>query len=76
MLVPNGKEGRQRDEEKMKSLKWNFAQPRREYVDQLKDQLQPCVSSTLFTQLFHDDFKKHIVALETLTKVGMCGGYV
>lgn len=70
VLVPNGKESRHRDEDKMKTIKWNFEQPRREHVEQLKDQLQPCVSSTLFAQLFHDDFKKHIVALETLTKVG------
>lgn len=71
VVVPNGKEGRHKDEDKMKVLKWNFNQPRKEHVEQLKDQLQPCVNSALFTQLFHDDFKKHIVALETLTKV--CG---
>lgn len=69
VLVPNGKENRHKDEDKMKTLKWNFIQPRKEFVEQLKDQLQPCVSSTFFLQLFHDDFKKHIVALDTLTKV-------
>ncbi len=57
----------------MKTLKWNFAQPRKEHVEQLKDQIQPCVSSAVFTQLFHDDFKKHIVVLETLTKVSLLG---
>ena len=71
VLVPHGKEGRHKDEDKSKTLKWNFAQPRREYVDQLKDQMLPCVSSTIYAQLFHDDFKKHIVALESLTKVGV-----
>ena len=67
--MPNAKEGRHRDEDKMKTLKWNFNQPRKEHVEQLKDQMQPSVSSTLFTQLFHDDFKKHILVLDTLTKV-------
>ncbi len=58
----------------MKTLKWNFNQPRKEHVEQLHDQLQPCVSATLFSQLFHDDFKKHIEALGTLTKVRRRGG--
>ena len=58
-----------KDDEKMKVLKWNFGQPRREHVDQLKDQMHPCVNATVLVQLFHDDFKKHIAALETFTKV-------
>ena len=58
-----------KDDEKMKVLKWNFGQPRREHVDQLKDQMHPCVNATVLAQLFHDDFKKHIAALETFTKV-------
>ena len=75
IFVNNGKETRIRDEEKMKTIKWNFNQPRKEHIELLKDQLQPCVSSTIFTQLFHDDFKKHIAALDTLTKVGVCMCY-
>ena len=58
-----------KDEEKMKTLKWNFASPRAEFVDQLKEQMQPCCSAALFAQLFHDDFKQHIAALGVLTKV-------
>ena len=72
VFVPNGKESRMKDEEKMKTLKWNFASPRAEFIDQLKEQLQPCTSAALFTQLFHDDFKQHIAALGILTKVN-CG---
>ena len=71
ILVPHGKESRNKDEEKLKTLKWNFNQPRKEHVEQLKDQFLTCVNSTLFSQLFHDDFKKHIVALDTMTKVGV-----
>ena len=69
VFVPNGKESRMKDEEKMKTLKWNFASPRAEFIDQLKEQIQPCTSAALFTQLFHDDFKQHIAALGILTKV-------
>ena len=52
-------------------LKWSFSTPRSEFVEQLKDQMQPCVSRPLLTQLFHDDFKQHIAALGTLKEV--CG---
>ena len=69
VFVPNGKESRMKDEEKMKTLKWNFASPRAEFIEQLKEQMQPCASTALFTQLFHDDFKQHIAALGILTKV-------
>ena len=69
VFVPNGKESRMKDEEKMRTLKWNFATPRSEFVEQLKEQMQPCVSAALFTQFFHDDFKQHIAALGILTKV-------
>ena len=58
-----------KDEEKMKTLKWNFASPRSEFIEQLKEQIQPCVSAAFYTQLFHDDFKQHIAALALLTKV-------
>ena len=48
--------------------------PRTEHIDQLKEQMQPCVSPALYSQLFHDDFKHHITALVTLTKVCLVGG--
>ena len=58
------------DEEKaLKTLKWNFDAPRREFIDQLKTQMEAAsFNRTLMTQLFHDDFKYHIIALQTLTK--------
>ena len=51
-------------------LKWNFTAPRPEHLDQLKEQLTPCVSKKQFTEMFHADFKHHIVALDALLKVG------
>ncbi|CAF0735545.1 unnamed protein product [Brachionus calyciflorus] len=58
------------DEEKaLKTLKWNFDVPRKDFIEQLKQQMdQAQFNKTFLTQLFHDDFKFHIKALETLTK--------
>ena len=50
-------------------LKWSFSTPRSEFIEQLKDQMQPCASRPLLTQLFHDDLKHHIAALGTLKEV-------
>nr|XP_054761945.1 cytoskeleton-associated protein 5-like isoform X1 [Lytechinus pictus] len=68
VIQNNGKDRRLKDESDLKVLKWNFTTPRGEYVDQLKDQIQPCVSRTLFGLLFHSDFKKHIAAVGILTQ--------
>jgi cytoskeleton-associated protein 5 len=56
------------DEKSLKVLKWNFDVPRKEFVEQLKMQIEPCVNRTLLVQMFHDDFKHHINALQTLLK--------
>ena len=50
-------------------LKWNFTAPRQEFVDQLKLQMEPTFNRTLMDQLYHIDFKFHIKALDTLSKV-------
>ena len=50
-------------------LRWNFASPRGEHVAQLKEQLQPCLSPELHAQMCHEDFKQHLKAIDTLTKV-------
>lgn len=68
-LVPSNKNKRIDEEKALKVLKWNFDVPRKEFVEQLKMQLEPCVNKTLLTQMFHDDFKHHINALQTLSKV-------
>ena len=57
------------DEKALKTLKWNFDAPRKEFIDQLKQQMETAgFNRTLMVQLFHDDFKFHILALQTLTK--------
>jgi len=61
------KNARFRDEAKLKLLKWNFAAPRQEFVDQLKDQLVTAnFNKSLMTMMFHADFKQHLKALEML----------
>ena len=39
------------DEDKMRTLKWIFATPRSEFVEQLKEQMQPCECHPLHTAL-------------------------
>ncbi|XP_071809133.1 cytoskeleton-associated protein 5-A-like isoform X2 [Asterias amurensis] len=68
LIMNNGKDKRLKDEQELKVLKWNFTTPRLEYIDQLKDQMQPCVSKAILTSLFHADFKYHIQALTTFTE--------
>ena len=61
------KNTRFRDETKLKSLKWNFATPRQEFVDQLKDQLLAAsFNKSLMGMMFHADFKQHLKALDML----------
>jgi cytoskeleton-associated protein 5 len=68
MQVSN-KQKRVEEEKALKTLKWNFDVPRKEFIEQLKTQMElAAFSRTLMTQLFHDDFKYHITALQTLTK--------
>eukprot|EP00095_Tigriopus_kingsejongensis_P001503 maker-scaffold1086_size63525-snap-gene-0.14 protein:Tk01503 transcript:maker-scaffold1086_size63525-snap-gene-0.14-mRNA-1 annotation:"microtubule associated protein" len=68
-IATNLKSVRFKEESKLKVLKWNFATPRQEFVDQLKDQMTTAsFNQTLFTQMYHNDFKQHLKAIETLTK--------
>jgi len=61
------KNTRFRDEAKLKLLKWNFATPRPEFVEQLKDQLAAAnFNKSLMTMMFHADFKQHLKALDML----------
>ena len=68
MQISN-KQKRMDEEKALKALKWNFDVPRKEFVDQLRNQIENAnFNKTLTTQLFHDDFKKQILALETLSR--------
>ncbi|CAH1174022.1 unnamed protein product [Phaedon cochleariae] len=67
LVVNNLKQQRSIDEAKLKVLKWNFTQPREEFVDLLKDQMITAnVNKNLMFNMFHSDFRFHIKALEAL----------
>lgn len=58
LVVNNLKHQRTIDESKLKVLKWNFTQPREEFVDLLKDQMTSAnVNKTLMANMFHSDFR-------------------
>ncbi|PIK41383.1 putative cytoskeleton-associated protein 5 [Apostichopus japonicus] len=67
LLLVGSKEKRQKDEHDLKVLKWNFTASRSEYVDQLKEQMQPCFSRSLIHNMYQDDFKFHVQAITVLT---------
>jgi len=60
------------DEMKFKLLKWNFAQPREEFTEQLRDLMTAAgFGKNLMVNMFHSDFKMHLKAVDTLVEV--CG---
>nr|VZI06113.1 unnamed protein product [Spirometra erinaceieuropaei] len=64
------RETRMQDEKKRKLLKWDFDTPSRDHVQQLNQLfLAAGASPDLHSCLFHSDFKQHIRALETLTRL-------
>ncbi|XP_004343831.1 hypothetical protein CAOG_07107 [Capsaspora owczarzaki ATCC 30864] len=52
--------------EKDRKARWTFESPRPEFVELLKEQLQPIVSKAIFTQLLSQDAKHHMVALNVI----------
>ncbi|CAG9862957.1 unnamed protein product [Phyllotreta striolata] len=69
LTVNSLKQQRTLDENKLKVLKWNFTQPREEFVELLKDQMATAnVNKTLMSNMFHNDFRYHIKALESLSE--------
>lgn len=69
VLQVSNKNKRMDEEKALKTLKWNFDVPRKEFIEQLRTQMETAnFNKSLMGQLFHDDFKFHIKALETLTK--------
>lgn len=67
LAVNNFKNQRMLDEQKMKVLKWNFTSPREEFIDLLRDQMVAAnVNKALMANMFHDDFRYHLKAIDTL----------
>ncbi|GLV37157.1 mini spindles [Carabus blaptoides fortunei] len=69
LVVNNLKHQRVIDEQKLRVLKWNFVQPREEFVELLKDQMSAAnVNRSLMANMFHADFRYHLKAIESLTE--------
>lgn len=50
----------------MQLIKWQFAIPTDDHIEQLKSQLATVCKPSLLAQLFNSDFKQHLKALDTL----------
>lgn len=69
ILQISNKQKRIEEEKALKTLKWNFDVPRKEFIEQLQTQMEQAnFNRTLMSQLFHADFKYQIMALQSLTK--------
>eukprot|EP00051_Salpingoeca_urceolata_P019401 m.283246 g.283246 ORF g.283246 m.283246 type:complete len:2080 (+) comp19412_c0_seq6:220-6459(+) len=66
LLGGDSKAQREADERAMKVLKWNFATPRDEFVQQLQAQMKSCVSEWVHELMFSTDFRSHAKALDAL----------
>ena len=70
LQVNNMKQQRASDEQRLKVLRWDFTTPRAEFITQLKDQMTNAnLNKQLISNMFHQDFKFHIRAIDSLTEV-------
>lgn len=67
LAINNLKNQRLLDEQKLKVLKWAFTTPREEFTELLRDQMSTAnVNKGLMANMFHDDFRYHLKAIECL----------
>lgn len=64
----NGKELRYKEERQLKVLKWAFAAPRDELLQQLRQQMSLCINSSLLADMFHQDSNKHKKVIDKLNQ--------
>ncbi|XP_049878313.1 protein mini spindles [Pectinophora gossypiella] len=70
-LLPNNNAKNQRiiDDQKLKVLKWNFTTPREEFFELLKEQMTTAgLNKQLIANMFHNDFRYHLKAIEALSE--------
>lgn len=71
LQVNNLKQQRALDEQRLRILRWDFTTPRAEFITQLKDQMTTAnLNRQLVSNMFHQDFKFHIKAIDALNEVG------
>ena len=69
ILQVSNKPKRMEEEKLLKTLKWNFDTPRKEFIEQLRGQMETAqFSRSLLANMFQEDFKFHNKALELLQK--------
>lgn len=69
VMQVSDKQKRMNEERALKTLKWNFDVPRKEFIEQLRNQIENAgFNKTLIGLLFHEDFKKQILALEMMSR--------
>lgn len=67
LAINNLKNQRLIDEQKLKVLKWAFTTPREEFTELLRDQMSAAsVNKGLMANMFHEDFRYHLKAIESL----------
>ena len=68
--VPAAKDARSREESKLKLLKWNFSQPSKEYVEQLRKQTTTAnFSKDCIEMMFSTDVKQHIRVMDQIANI-------
>ncbi|XP_055907668.1 protein mini spindles isoform X2 [Eupeodes corollae] len=69
LAINNTKNQRLIDEQKLRVLKWTFTQPREEFTDLLREQMNTAnVNKGLMANMFHDDFRYHLKVIESLNE--------
>jgi cytoskeleton-associated protein 5 len=69
ILQVSNKSKRMEEEKGLKTLKWNFESPRPEFLNQLRLQMEAAnFSRSLLSNMFQEDFKFHIKALDALQR--------
>ncbi|GMR36867.1 hypothetical protein PMAYCL1PPCAC_07062, partial [Pristionchus mayeri] len=69
LSVNEEKKTRIKEEKTLKILKWNFAAPDEEHINQLMTLLGAQAKASLVGLLFHKDFKQHLKAMDELNKM-------
>ncbi|XP_045137050.1 cytoskeleton-associated protein 5-like isoform X4 [Portunus trituberculatus] len=73
LQVNNLKQQRALDEQRLRILRWDFTTPRAEFITQLKDQMTTAgLNRQLTSNMFHQDFKFHIKAIDSLNEDLTC----
>lgn len=67
LAINSTKNQRLIDEQKLRVLKWTFTQPREEFIELLREQMNTAnVNKGLTANMFHEDFRYHLKVIDSL----------